>query len=126
MDSFYPRELRKNMTEAEILLWENLRARKCGGMKFRRQEPIGHCIVDFVCFHPKIVIELDGNHHREKEQKQRDFERDMWLGQEGFKVLRFWNSEVMENMGCVFRKIESFSVPTPPHPSPLPQGEREK
>ena len=122
MKSFFPRELRKYATEAEILLWENIRAKKCSGLKFRRQEPIGNYIIDFVCFHPRIVIELDGNHHSEKDQKERDQNRDEWLKQEGFEILRFWNREVLKDVSVVLKKIAGSAFPSPP--APLPQGER--
>ncbi len=99
------RELRKNATDAEKLLWQRLRSKQVGGLKFRRQEPIGYYIVDFVCFSHKLVIELDGGHHAQPDQKQYDHQRDEWLRGQGFVVLRFWNSDVFENIEGVMESI---------------------
>ena len=62
------------------------------GIKFKRQQPIGNCIADFVCFERKIIIELDGGHHAQPEQLQKDRERDKWFEIQGFRVLRFWDN----------------------------------
>ena len=77
MDKIRARELRKNMTEVERFLWRQLRLRQFGGHKFRRQQPIGIYIVDFVCLEKKLIVELDGGHHLE--QVSYDQERDAWL-----------------------------------------------
>jgi len=90
------RELRENTTEAEKLLWRRLKNRQLEGFKFRRQQPIGPYIVDFVNFEKKIIIELDGGQHAIEEEK--DSKRDRWLAQQGFEVLRFWNNEVFESL----------------------------
>ena len=95
------RKLRKNLTEAEKYLWYVLRAENLG-CKFRRQEPIGNYIVDFVCYPKKLIIELDGGQHYENAD---DKQRDEWLKAEGFTVLRFWNNEVLENREGVVLKI---------------------
>jgi ATP-dependent helicase HrpA/adenine-specific DNA-methyltransferase len=79
------RGLRKSHTDAELLLWKYLRTSQMDGVKFRRQQPIGKYIVDFVSFEKRIVIEVDGGQHSEEVDK----ERDQWLNNEGFKVLRF-------------------------------------
>ncbi len=97
------KNLRKNLTDTERLLWKHLRARQLEGIKFRRQEPIGKFIVDFVSLEKQIVIEVDGGQHSVNEQKDR--ERDKWLRNEGFKVLRFWNNEVLENIDGVLEVI---------------------
>ena len=89
----YARELRRNMTPAERALWQYLRKRQLG-VKFRRQAPIGRYIVDFVCFEVKLVIEVDGAHHA---NNPNDKVRDAWLASQGFRVLRFWNHEVLHN-----------------------------
>jgi very-short-patch-repair endonuclease len=97
------KKLRKNSTDAERLLWKHLRAQQVEGLKFRRQHPIGNYIVDFVCVPKKIVIELDGGQHAEEVSK--DSERDKWLKTEGYKVLRFWNNEVLKNLEGVLEEI---------------------
>jgi len=95
--------LRKKSTDAESLLWQRLRARQLEGIKFRRQQPIGTFIVDFVTFEKQIVIEVDGGQHTENRYK--DAKRDGFLTASGFKVLRFWNNEVLDNMDGVLEKI---------------------
>jgi very-short-patch-repair endonuclease len=96
------RALRSNPTEAEKRLWQRLRYEQVDGFKFRRQAPIGGYIVDFVCFHARLVIELDGGQHAD--QIERDSERTGWLENEGFSVLRFWNNEVFDNIEGVEEK----------------------
>ncbi len=93
------RQLRKNPTEAERLLWMHLRYRQMGGHKFRRQQPIGTFIVDFVCFEKKLIIELDGGQH--SQQVDYDTTRTEWLESKGFRVLRFWNNQVMQETDAV-------------------------
>jgi len=95
--------LRKDSTRAEGILWQGLRAKQLAGIKFRRQEPIGHFIVDFVSFEKRVVIELDGGQHAESTVK--DGKRDATLAQSGFTVLRFWNNEVLENPEGVLEAI---------------------
>ncbi len=97
------RLLRKQSTDTEKLLWSRLRAKQIISCKFRRQQPIGNYIVDFVCFSEKLIIELDGGQHAI--QKNKDKERDNWLCKEGFTVLRFWNNEVIENLEGVLDVI---------------------
>ena len=87
------RELRKKSTNVERFLWQHLRLRQINGVRFRRQRPIGAYIVDFVCLEEKLVIEVDGGQHNEMQVS--DIKRDEWLRKEGFKVLRFWNHEVL-------------------------------
>ena len=81
------RGLRRRSTDAERLLWQHLRARRLGGLKFRRQESIDTYIVDFVCFEKRVVIELDGSHHTLRAEEDRA--RDEWFETQGFRVLRF-------------------------------------
>jgi very-short-patch-repair endonuclease len=88
------RQMRRDPTEAERRMWRILRDRRLGSLKFRRQEPIGPYIVDFVCFERKLIIELDGSQHAENAH---DAQRDTWFTSRGFTVLRFWNSEVLDN-----------------------------
>ena len=104
--------LRKRLTDAEQLLWKHLRAKQIEGLKFRRQEPIGNYIVDFVCYERGIIIEVDGGQHAI--EKEKDEERDNWLKREGFKVLRFWNNEVLTNSKGVLDVIREECLNHPP------------
>jgi very-short-patch-repair endonuclease len=116
------RELRRDQTEAESLLWRAIRGEQLGGHKFRRQQTIGAYIVDFVSLDAKLVLELDGGQHADAVDY--DAKRDAWLTSEGFHVLRFWNNDVMENLEGVLMNIAAALSP-PPQPSPL-EGEGEK
>ncbi|MGP8214395.1 MAG: endonuclease domain-containing protein [Bacteroidia bacterium] len=100
------RELRQVMTPAEAVLWEELRGKKFSGLKFNRQHSIGNYIVDFYCAHPRIIIEVDGEVHDEKEQKEKDLHRDENLKEMGYIVLRFSNDEVINQTVNVLKKIE--------------------
>ena len=93
------RQLRHNLTGAEQALWRELRAKRFSGSKFRRQVLIGRYVVDFVCFGAGLVIEVDGGQHADR--RQHDAQRTAWLGTQGFKVLRFWNTEVLGNLEAV-------------------------
>jgi very-short-patch-repair endonuclease len=104
------KDLRKNSTQAEALLWSKLRARQIEGPKFRRQQPLENFIVDFVSFEKRMVIELDGGQHTE--DKDKDEERDICLKNNGFTVLRFWNSEVFENLEGVLETIRQKCIDT--------------
>jgi very-short-patch-repair endonuclease len=95
------RALRKQMTDAERLLWSRLR-RHFLGTKFRRQVPLGDFIVDFACMGSQLVIEVDGGQHLENAA---DRTRDEWLEANGFHVLRFWNHEVLQNLDGVLVRI---------------------
>jgi len=94
--------LRKNSTRAEQKLWRYLRSRSLGGFKFVRQEPIGQYVVDFVCREQRLVIEVDGGQHAES---KRDAVRDQWLVEQGYRVLRFWNNDVLGNIEGVWDTI---------------------
>jgi very-short-patch-repair endonuclease len=96
------REMRKNMTPAERLLWSHLR-RHLFGFHFRRQVPIGQFIVDFACLSRRIVVEVDGRHHLGDLQDQ---ERDRWLAARGFRVLRFQNEVILTNIDSALATIE--------------------
>lgn len=95
--------LRRTQTDAEQRLWYHLRAHRFMGKKFKRQKPVGRYIVDFVCLEEKLIIELDGGQHAERVDY--DQERDLWLRNQGYTVLRFWNSELMSEMECVLERI---------------------
>ena len=99
----FAKQLRKKSTDAEKLVWSKLRARRLHGIKFRRQQPIGKYIVDFVSFEKRIAIELDGGHHRKN--KEKDIKRDRYLAENGFTVLRFWNNDVFDNLDGVMEAI---------------------
>ena len=114
------KRLRKNQTEAEQLLWSRLRDRQIDGCKFRRQQPIGRYIVDFVSFERRVVIELDGGQHSNPCHELKDFKRDKWLRTLGYKVLRFWDNAVFENLGGILVTIRETLLS--PSPSPSPQG----
>jgi very-short-patch-repair endonuclease len=112
------KKLRKSSTDAERYLWKHLRMKQLEGLKFRRQEPIGKYIVDFVCFEKAVVIEVDGGQHSE----ERDSDRDAWLGSHGFKVVRFWNHDVLTNVEGVLVMILRNYFPKSPSPHPSHQG----
>ena len=97
------KSLRKRQTDAEKLVWWHLRGKQINGLKFRRQEPIGQYIIDFVCFEKRLIIELDGGQHAVDQEKDR--ERQSWFNQEDFRSLRFWNSDVLENVEGVVEVI---------------------
>ncbi|MFQ5863179.1 MAG: endonuclease domain-containing protein [Candidatus Brocadiales bacterium] len=113
------KNLRKKPTDAENLLWRYLRSKQLDGLKFRRQHPIGDYIVDFACLEKQTVIELDGGRHTIN--KDRDKERNRWLEKEGYKVLRFWNNDVLTNIDGVLEVIRTKCLSHPP-PNPSPQG----
>jgi len=95
--------LRKRMTDAERSLWSRIRASQIDGCKFRRQSPIGKYIVDFVCHEQRLIVEVDGGQHSANAEQDRI--RDKWLGEQGYKILRFWNNEVLANMEGVLEII---------------------
>jgi len=101
----YGRELRHDSTEAEKLLWAELRNRKLDSLKFRRQHPLDKFIVDFYCNEKKLVVELDGGVHNEKINKEYDEARTAMLAGLNIIVLRFKNEDVINNMKEVLRKI---------------------
>jgi len=97
------KNLRKNLTDVERKLWYLLKNRSLVGHKFRRQHPVGPYIVDFVCLNRKLIIELDGSQHNE--QLAYDAKRAAYLKNNGFRLLRFWNNQVLENMDGVLTVI---------------------
>lgn len=109
------RKLRQQMTDAEGRLWYLLRAHRFGGVKFNRQALIGRYIVDFVCFGRKLIIEVDGGQHADNPSDRR---RDEWLRGEGFRVLRFWNNDVLKNTQGVLEVISLALAETANSPSP--------
>jgi very-short-patch-repair endonuclease len=107
------RRLRRDSTDAEIALWYRLRSRGLGGHKFVRQEPIGPFTVDFICREARLVIEVDGGQHADN---SRDAVRDKWLADRNYRILRFWNNDVLGNMTGVLETIATALADTPPHP----------
>ena len=99
------RALRRNSTEAEVLLWSCLRAKRFAGFKFRRQQPIGPYIADFVCFEAGLVIELDGDQHGSDDSVAYDERRTLFLQKVGFDVIRFPNREVNNSLDNVLDAI---------------------
>ena len=109
------RALRKGMTDAERLLWRYLRNRQVGGCKFRRQHPVGSFIVDFVCIEKRLIIELDGSQHAFSIAS--DVERTNYLKEEGYRVMRFWNNEVLQETDAVLSAIRDKIKPSSPLPT---------
>ena len=101
------RRLRRDITDAERKLWYCLRARRFSGYKFRRQHPIGPYVADFACVALKLVIELDGGQHGEDSNIDRDMARTELIVGRGFRVLRFCNHEVLQNLDAVASAIEN-------------------
>jgi very-short-patch-repair endonuclease len=99
------KELRKSMTEAEEMLWEQIRNNKLKGLKFRRQHPLDIFIADFYCHQRKLIIELDGGIHDTPEQMEYEEGRTAELEEKGFKILRFKNDEVLNDIKSVLEKI---------------------
>ncbi len=104
------KNLRKQETDAERLIWSYLRAGKMDGLKFRRQQPVGPYIVDFACLDKNIIIEIDGGQHTEN---IKDETRDAWLADQGFKILRFWNNDVLKETDAVLESIRLALTPPP-------------
>lgn len=110
-----PQLLRTNATDAEQKIWYFLRNRQFEKFKFRRQHPIGVYIVDFVCLEQKLIVELDGSQHAEKTAY--DVRRTKTLREKGYRILRFWNHDVLQNTNGV---LETILAELTACPSPLP------
>ncbi|MFN3934542.1 endonuclease domain-containing protein [Parvibaculum sp.] len=108
------RHLRMMQTEAEARLWSRLRNRMLGGFKFRRQVPIGPYIADFVCVERMLVVEADGGQHADNAADKR---RTRYLEERGYRVIRFWNPDVLSNTEGVLEMILIALGEAPPHPS---------
>jgi very-short-patch-repair endonuclease len=106
--------MRSNQTDAEHRLWQILRAKRLSGYKFKRQVPIDHYIVDFACLARRLIVEADGGQHG----GAADAERDRYLVAQGFRLLRFWNNDILNNEdGVVSRILDALTAPLP-NPSP--------
>lgn len=99
----FAQRLRRNMTEAETVLWNAVRNRRCNNLKFRRQVPIAWYVVDFLCMEKSLVVEVDGGIHND--QKQYDSEREEDLQNKGYKILRFTNEQVLHDLPAVLITI---------------------
>ncbi len=104
MASRFARALRVNSTDAERRLWRHLRQKQIAGFRFRRQQPIGPYIVDFFCPEARLVLEVDGGQHGVREAT--DEVRTEWLRARGYRVLRFWNNNVLQNTEGVLHRID--------------------
>ena len=112
------RDLRARETSVEVVLWDELRGRRLDGMKFRRQHPIGAFVVDFCCTERRLAIELDGGIHAE--QQDRDAEREAILATAGYRVIRFPNQSIRENLPAVLAAIRSAVCEAPLWRPPVP------
>ncbi len=101
------KELRRNQTDEEKKLWDRIKDKRLLKVKFRRQEPIGNFIVDFVNYEYRLIIEVDGSPHKNQTNKTYDEQRTAWLENEGFKVIRFWNHEISKDFKGVIDKIQT-------------------
>ena len=110
MTTSLAKRLSKNSTDAERALWRILRSRQLSGHKFRRQQPLGPFIVDFVCLAARIVVEIDGGQHNEEEDIAYDQRRSQWLEKAGFRVMRFWNHEVLNELESVSDAISNALI----------------
>jgi len=111
----FAKSMRRQPTNAEAIIWATLRGARMQGFKFKRQQPIGAYIVDFVCFECGLVVEIDGGQHAD--DVSADQYRTQWLQSQGFRVLRFWNNEVIERRDDV---LESIIRALREYPSPQP------
>ena len=114
------RTMRRVATPAELALWRAVRHRALCGLKLRRQAPCGPWILDFAAVRHRLAIELDGETHATGAGAARDAERDSWLVARGWRVLRFTNREVLQNLEGVLSAIAQAARDRGPHPSPLP------
>ena len=103
--------LRRNQTDAELRLWMRLRSRQLSGYRFRRQHPVGPYVVDFICIEAGLVVEVDGGQH--SLDKERDQLRTEYLERAGFRVVRFWNNDVLLNTANVLEEITRELRPSP-------------
>jgi len=100
------RRLRSDATPAERRLWRHIRYRQIAGHRFRRQHPFGPYVLDFVCLEKRLVVEVDGGQHSEAHVERHDELRSAWLSKEGYRVVRFWNNEVLGNLAGVVAVLQ--------------------
>jgi very-short-patch-repair endonuclease len=106
------RQLRKRPTDSELKLWSALRQRQLDGFKFRRQVPLGEFIADFACMSERLIIEVDGGQH--DADRKKDDARTAWLNARGYRVIRFWNNDVLGNLDGVVQTILTVLHDHPP------------
>ncbi len=114
------RELRAQMTDAEVHLWMRLRGKQIHGHYFRRQVPIGSYVADFVCVKAHLIIEVDGSEHLSAAKW--DQKRTAWLQSRGYRVLRFWDNDVLQGTQSVLESIRIALQTAPTLPSPASGG----
>ncbi len=102
------RKLRNNQTPQEKILWNILRNRNFCNLKFKRQYPIGKYIVDFICLEKRIIIEVDGGQHNTPEEIEYDNNRSKYLNERKFKVIRFWNNDIDNNIEGVYETLDKY------------------
>ena len=102
------RKLRKQQTPEETKMWNLLRNHQYKNLAFKRQHPIGNYIVDFICLEKKLIIEIDGGQHNEINNVEYDKQRTIFLERKGYKVIRFWNNDINENIEGVFLDIDKY------------------
>lgn len=102
------RKLRKNQTSQERIMWNLLRNQQFQGLKFRRQYPVGNYIVDFICKEIKLIIEIDGGQHNSEDGIEYDIKRTEYLETKGYKVIRFWNNEIDNNLEGVYQILRDM------------------
>ena len=112
----FARELRREMTDEEHLLWSYLRRKQFAGRRFRRQQPVGPYVVDFYCSAAKLIVELDGSQHYEPQHRAYDEARTRWLTANGYSVLRFSNVEFLRERNSVLDAIWHAVTTIPPSP----------
>ena len=117
------RGLRRQQTDAELLIWQCLRGRRLHECKFRRQHRVGPFYLDFICLEIGLIVELDGSQHLEPQQQHADGLRTLYLERMGYRVLRFWNEEVLRDTDSVLDEIaRAVQAPHPAFGHPLPAG----
>lgn len=120
----FARQLRAKATDAERILWRQLRHRQLNGHKFRRQHVVGTYIVDFACVERRLAVEVDGGQHAQ--MTAYDAVRTKALEEQGYRVLRFWDNDVFGNMegilAVILAALEVLHAPYAPHPSPPPEN----
>jgi very-short-patch-repair endonuclease len=110
------RRLRKTMTKAEVVLWSALRGRQLGGLKFRRQHPLGPYVVDFFCVSHRLAIEVDGGWHADADRACRDADRDAWIRSRAIRILRLPNDLVLDDLDATKALIERVAREAAPYP----------
>ncbi len=123
--TFMARKLRANLTDAEIKFWNHVKQRQFRGLKFRRQTPVGPYVADYLCYEHHLIVEIDGGQHNDKTA---DLERTKFLESKGFRVMRFWNNDVLQNIEGVLETIAAeLGLNGSPSPNPsLREGKKKE